>query len=181
MNQEDIRSEEEHVASFRLALQRMHEDPAEAARIESIIEDAELADPQAALHDPHPHVVVNVSGGDRNTVKIFGSHSDAGSEPPREQAPAAPVSPVRTRKRFPIPEVQLTRTRAVANTASLSLMATIALFAMQGGGAMLSIVLSVLAVTTAGLSVLLPHGLRFTTRKAQLPLRGEDLRELDPH
>ncbi|MFI1953116.1 hypothetical protein ACH437_14905 [Streptomyces xinghaiensis] len=173
-NQEEIRSEEVHVASLRQALQRMHDDPAEAARIDSIIEDAELPVQQAPDRNHHQHVVVNVSGGEHNTVEISGFRRDP------EHVPLVMPDHPRERSR-PVPEVQITRTRALTTTASLTLMTTIALFAMQGGPAVLSAVLSIVAAATAGLHVLLSGSSRTAVLKSLLHSRQEARRELDPH
>ncbi|WP_405859806.1 hypothetical protein OG361_34310 [Streptomyces sp. NBC_00090] len=182
MNQEEIRSEGERVASFRQALQRLHDDPSEAARIDSIIDEAELVDQQVTDRSHHQHVVVNVNGGETNNVEIFGSRREAESEAFRDPAPATPVMPDHPSERSrPALEVQLTRTRAVTNVASLVLMTTIALFAMQGGSAVLGAVLSVLAASTAGTQILLTGRPRSAVLKTHLHARREERRELDPH
>ncbi|WP_331760974.1 hypothetical protein [Streptomyces anulatus] len=182
MNQEEIRSGEEHVASFREALQRFHDDPSEVARIDSIIEDAEIVDQQAPDRNHHQHVIVNVNGGETNNVEIFGSRHEADSETLRDPMPAPAVMPDHPSERSrPVLEVQLTRTRAVTNVAALVLMTTIALFAMQGGSAVLSTVLSVLAASTAGMQILLTSRPKSSALKAPLLSGREARRELDPH
>ncbi|MEU6588841.1 hypothetical protein ABZ923_06350 [Streptomyces sp. NPDC046881] len=68
-DQEEKRSEEARVDSFMQALQRMHDDPAEAARIDAIIEDAENLDEDMSSHD-RPLVVHIHNEGGHNVVDL---------------------------------------------------------------------------------------------------------------
>jgi hypothetical protein len=191
-DKEAIRSEEERVASFMQALQRMHDDPAEAARIDSMIEDAEVVAQQTPDRSQPQHVVVNVNGGENNTVEILGARHDAASgshrapEPESQKVRKTPKMPKPPRERFePIAMVQIARTQALAATASLALLTTIALFAMQGGWTLLTVVVNTIAAATAGLHVLLTSvtrgsGSRALVRTAQRGLR-ETQQELDHH
>ncbi|MEV7197359.1 hypothetical protein AB0N81_36995 [Streptomyces sp. NPDC093510] len=180
-DKEAIRSEEERVASFMQALQRMHESPAEAARIDSVIEDAEIVAQQAPDRNQPQHVVVNVNGGEHNTVEISGAQHDAtsGSHPAPEPVSPQMPDPVSERSR-PVPTVQIARTRALATTASLVLLTTIALFAMQAGSTLLMIVVNIVAAVTAGLHVLLTSDTKRPVRRLMMPLR-ETPQELERH
>ncbi|MFH9069045.1 hypothetical protein [Streptomyces alboflavus] len=61
--QENNSPEEERVTAFMQALQRMHEDPAEAARIDKIIEDAEHLTDETVRQDLPLAVHIHNQGG----------------------------------------------------------------------------------------------------------------------
>ncbi|WP_157876762.1 hypothetical protein [Streptomyces graminilatus] len=142
-DQEENRSEEARVDSFMQALQRMHNDPAEAARIDAIIEDAENLDEEANSHD-RPLVVHIHNEGGHNIVDLSPSpQPQILEEPDPNKAPR---------------ETKLRRSHALgwrlpAALPALTLMTTVVITSMGRASSVTWTILASLFMAIAGVSV----------------------------
>lgn len=84
---DEIRPEEERVASFVQALRRMHDDPAEAARIDAMI--AEVDEP-VVVDTRRPLVIHVYNNGGTNTVNLAPDHPDITAQGKPKSTDTAP-------------------------------------------------------------------------------------------
>ncbi|MFJ9893604.1 hypothetical protein ACIQPR_09745 [Streptomyces sp. NPDC091280] len=159
-DKEAIRSEEERVASFMQALQRMHDDPAEVARIELMIEEAE-----AGLADE--------VGEDQPLVVHIHNEGHLDFTAPRHVVEPPPVAAASDDRSEPYAEPTTNRGLRSSATAAfpLALMSFVVIHSMQEGRASqwLTAVLSAVFMLTAAALTLIRA---VTDREMQSRQRG---------
>ncbi|MFJ4623027.1 hypothetical protein [Streptomyces sp. NPDC088812] len=176
-NQEGFPSEDERVASFMQALQRMHEDPAEAARIELIIEEAEASPDAREVGDGQPLVFHIHNEGRLNFT-----------------APQQVVEPKSAEPGVSVPSERRTEPKrsflTAASTAAsfpLVLMAFVVVFSMQDGrssgwvSAAMSVVFSITAAALSFAFTRSDRDRRQGSLRGSLVRKGDRARELNRH
>ncbi|MFI6644582.1 hypothetical protein [Streptomyces sp. NPDC050504] len=147
-NPEGFPSEDERVASFMQALQRMHDDPAEAARIDLIVEEAD-AGLDAHEHGDGQPLVVHIHSEGR--LNISALRQPVEPQPTTVEA-EAPPEPRR-------PEPKKNRSLRLSATAATPLipMTAVVLYSMQEGNTskwLTAALSAVFMVTAAGLTLI---------------------------